>query len=63
MVGPVLKACKKCSRITEDDVCPICNEPTSREWQGYVIITDHTKSEIAKRMNITENGKYALRVR
>lgn len=63
MAGPVLKACKSCSRITEEDVCPKCGDQTSREWQGYVIITDYTKSEIAKRMNIIENGKYALRVR
>ena len=59
----VLKACKHCSFITEEDVCPLCGNPTSKEWQGYVIILDHTKSEIAKRMHINVNGKFALRVR
>jgi DNA-directed RNA polymerase subunit E" len=59
----VLKACKHCSFITEEDVCPLCGNPTSKEWQGYVIILDHTKSEIAKRMGINVNGKFALRVR
>jgi DNA-directed RNA polymerase subunit E" len=44
-------------------VCPYCNEPTSRDWQGYVIINDYEKSEIAAKMNIRSNGKYALRVR
>ena len=29
----------------------------------HVIILDHTKSEIAKRMGINVNGKFALRVR
>ncbi|MBQ3735412.1 MAG: DNA-directed RNA polymerase subunit E [Candidatus Methanomethylophilaceae archaeon] len=63
MVAPILRACRKCSRITELDVCPYCNEPTSRDWQGYVIINDYEKSEIAAKMNIRSNGKYALRVR
>jgi DNA-directed RNA polymerase subunit E" len=57
------KACKQCSRITEDDICNKCGSPTSKEWQGYVIILDYTKSEIAKRMGINDNGKFALRVR
>ncbi len=59
----VQKACKHCSYITEEDVCPLCGNPTSTEWQGYVIIIDHTKSEIAKRMGVNVNGKFALRVR
>ena len=59
----VLKACKHCSFITEEDVCPLCGNQTSKEWQGYVIILDHTKSVIAKRMGINVNGKFALRVR
>ena len=61
--GPVQKACKKCSRITEEDVCPFCGGQTSKEWQGYLVVVDYTKSEIAQRMGITTNGKFALRVR
>lgn len=57
------KACKKCSLISDEDVCPRCGEATSKEWQGYVIIVDHEKSDIAKKMGIKANGKYALRVR
>jgi DNA-directed RNA polymerase subunit E" len=59
----ILKACKHCSFITEEDICPLCGNPTSKDWQGYVIIVDHTKSEIAKRMGIHVNGKFALKVR
>ena len=59
----LLKACKHCSFITEEDVCPLCGNQTSKDWQGYVIIIDHTKSEIAKRMGINVNGKFALKVR
>ena len=59
----LLKACKHCSFITEEDICPLCGNQTSKEWQGYVIIIDHTKSEIASRMGISVNGKFALKVR
>lgn len=59
----VERACKHCSHITEAETCPLCNSPTSKEWQGYVIIVDHNRSEIAKRLGIKTNGKFALRVR
>jgi DNA-directed RNA polymerase subunit E" len=58
-----LRACKNCSFITEEAVCPRCGNPTSRDWQGYVVIIDHEKSEIAKKMGINVNGKFALKVR
>ena len=57
------KACKRCSFITEEDKCSMCAGDPSKEWQGYVVILDHTKSEIARRMGIHVNGKFALRVR
>ncbi|MFA5452559.1 MAG: transcription elongation factor subunit Spt4 [Candidatus Methanomethylophilaceae archaeon] len=63
MVGPAMKACKQCSFISENDVCPRCGGQTSKEWQGYLVVIDHEKSEIASKMGITSNGKYALRVR
>ena len=59
----VLRACKICNLVTEENTCPRCNEETSREWQGYVVVIDHSKSEIARKMGISANGKYALRVR
>lgn len=63
MVGPVLKACKVCSYVDEQDVCPRCGGQTSKEWQGFLVVTDFEKSEIAKKMGITANGRYALKVR
>jgi DNA-directed RNA polymerase subunit E" len=58
-----MRACKQCSFISEDDVCPRCGSATSKEWQGYLVVVDYEKSDIAKKMGITSNGKYALRVR
>lgn len=63
MAGPVLKACKECSFISEGDVCPRCGGQTSKEWQGFLAVTDFEKSEIAKKMGISANGRYALKVR
>ncbi len=59
----MLKACKKCRMITEENECPSCGEEVSKNWQGYLIILDYENSAIAKAMGITENGKYALKVR
>ena len=58
-----MKACKQCSFISEDDVCPRCGGQTSKDWQGYLVVVDFEKSEIAKKMGIAANGKYALKVR
>ncbi|MCL2317973.1 MAG: DNA-directed RNA polymerase subunit E [Methanomassiliicoccaceae archaeon] len=49
--------------MTETDSCPRCGGQTSKEWQGFVAIIDFERSEIAKRMGIAANGRYALKVR
>jgi DNA-directed RNA polymerase subunit E" len=56
-------ACKNCHLLTEKDRCPYCSEQTVKRWRGYVIIRDPARSQIAKKMNITKPGKYALKVR
>lgn len=58
------KACRNCHFITESNTCPNCgNASLSDDWTGYVIVLDPNDSEIAKKLNITKPGKYALRVR
>jgi len=57
------KACKNCHRIVEGDVCPICKDAQlTASWKGFVVIMDPEKSEVAKKLNITTPGKYALRL-
>jgi len=56
------RACKNCHLLTKNDVCPTCSLPTAKRWSGYVIIRDPKHSQIAKKMNITKPGKYALKV-
>lgn len=58
-----LKACKNCRSITELNKCPRCNGETSREWQGYLVVIDPDKSELARKMGIHAAGRYALRVK
>jgi len=58
------QACRECHRIVEGLVCPICGSSSlSKDWSGYVLIVDPKGSEIAKRLEITLPGRYALKVR
>ena len=63
MAQKISRACRHCSFISDDDKCPRCGNETSKDWQGYVVVVDHAHSEISRKMAITSNGKYALRVR
>jgi len=58
-----MKACRKCHILTNRSTCPYCGEPTSDRWQGYLIVIDPSKSQIAEKMQIKMPGKYALKVR
>ena len=58
------KACRNCNFITSSITCTNCGGASlSDDWAGYVIVLDTESSEIAKRLNITKPGKYALKVR
>ena len=63
-------ACGECFRILPepDDKkapvnCPKCpNAPVTTDWQGFVIILNPHRSEVAKRLNVDVPGTYALKV-
>jgi DNA-directed RNA polymerase subunit E" len=58
------KACKNCRFISNGPVCPNCKSTNlSDDWSGLVVIMDPASSEVAKRMGITAQGRYAVRVR
>lgn len=57
------KACKQCHLLTEEVTCPNCGGQTSKNWSGVLQIMDPEKSELAKTMNISKAGTYALKVR
>lgn len=59
------KACRSCHMIVaKGSVCPACKTSSlSGDWAGYVVILDPENSTIAKKLNVSVPGRYALRVR
>ena len=59
-------ACRECHHVNDPDsqTCEHCGSSSlTEDWAGYVIITHPEQSEIAERMEVTEPGTYALKVR
>jgi len=57
-----LQVCRNCRRFTREKICPYCKSTNlSTSWKGLVIILD-ANSELAKALNISEPGRYALYV-
>ena len=58
------KACKNCRLIiAQGDVCPVCGGTVlTNKWNGYVVVLNAEKSEIAKKLSIKVNGTYALSI-
>ncbi|MCD6209417.1 MAG: DNA-directed RNA polymerase, subunit E'' [Methanophagales archaeon] len=59
------RACRDCHRIIEEgkSVCKCGSNSISKDWSGYVVIVDAESSEIAKKLGIKREGRYALKVR
>ncbi len=64
--GLPLKACIKCKLLVDPktEVCPNCGSRVfSDDWEGLVVVLNAEKSLVAKKLNLTKSGVYALRVR
>ena len=58
------KTCKRCKIFVEGDECPLCkSSQLSTNWQGRINIIDADKSMIAHKINIENNGEYAIKVK
>ncbi len=58
-------ACSECHLILPDDADQCMRHPSapvSTDWNGYVVVMDPNRSEIAERLNIDVPGNYALKV-
>lgn len=58
-------ACGECHLILDIDAdqCTSCpTAPVTVDWQGFTIILDTSRSEVAKRLGIEKPGNYALKV-
>jgi DNA-directed RNA polymerase subunit E" len=58
------KACKKCKAIVEGaGPCKVCgSDEFSDNSKGKIIIINPTESEIAKNLNITQKGLFAVKL-
>jgi len=57
------QACRICKRLTMKEACPYHPDAKlATTWKGRIIILDPEKSELAKKLGITEAGEYAMRV-
>lgn len=58
------KACKNCRLIiAQGETCPLCSGSSlTNKWNGYVVVLNVEKSELAKKLNIKVNGTYALNI-
>jgi len=58
------KVCKNCRIFVKGNECPLCKSTDmTTSWKGRLIIVDPNKSEIAKKLNITVKGEYAIKTR
>ena len=58
------KACKVCRKIYDGSKCPDCESKESIEgFKGKIVVLNPEKSEIAKKLNISKKGNFAIKVR
>lgn len=58
------KYCKNCKALVDGTECHVCKSTNfTNSFQGRIFILDSDKSAIGKKIGITDNGEYALKVR
>jgi DNA-directed RNA polymerase subunit E" len=58
------KACKTCKYFVEGNECPVCHSKNfSTNYLGRLYILDANKSLVAKKIEISVKGEYAIKVR
>ena len=59
-----MRACRYCKNIGEESVCPVCkNTEFSDDYSGLLVVLDGENSLLAEKLNTTEAGNYALKIR
>jgi len=57
------KACKQCKYFFEGAECPLCKTSQSvTNWKGRIYIIDTNGSDIAKKIGVSADGEYAIKV-
>lgn len=56
------KVCKECGHLTLEKICPFCKSTQLLEkYKGTVYVLNAKESEVAQRLNLKDNGDYALK--
>ena len=59
-----MRACRTCKNISDESVCPVCKgNEFSDDYSGLLIVLDPENSLLAEKLNTTEPGNYALKIR
>lgn len=55
------KVCKECGRLNTNNKCICGSNSFLEKYKGQVIILNAKQSDIAKKLNILDNGEFALK--
>lgn len=59
-----MRACRYCKNMNEETVCPVCkNTEFSDDFSGLLVVLDAENSLLAEKLNTSESGNYALKIR
>ncbi|MBI4144303.1 DNA-directed RNA polymerase subunit E'' [Candidatus Woesearchaeota archaeon] len=57
------KVCKSCKIFYEEEHCPVCKtDQQANSWKGRIHILNAKESDIAKKIRITKDGEYAIKI-
>ncbi len=57
------KICKSCKMFIEADECPVCHSAQfANSFKGRLHILDAGKSDVAKKIGVSHNGEYAIKL-
>jgi DNA-directed RNA polymerase subunit E" len=63
--GRPFKACRNCKALVEREVevCPKCGSRSfTDEWNGVIIVLNPEKSDIAKKLELKDKGRYVVKI-
>ncbi len=59
-----MRACRTCKNISEEAICPVCKGTEfSDDYSGLLIVLEPNNSILAEKLDTTEPGVYALKIR